>query len=271
MGRVFTYWPAFAVLAVITTFATTFLVFRHVDLTFAQFAALLCAPLLQAVVVTWRITRPADSVASLGRFVVRQPLAQPVLLIDGVMLGAGVIIWDSHRFGAGSAVSVQATWTLAKAGAALLFCGAAVLRRHGSQRLALARLVVAPLLLLLALEPSTSWLAAAFARAHEAIGPNAEVFQRLAFYGSAFAVLVGLTLRSARAIRSRSREAGQLIELITAAAAALATTVALAIFNLPTVTQPFLGMATISASCASTAMLLAAIVLATARSGEDER
>jgi hypothetical protein len=264
MGLVLKYWLVLAPLAAVTTFGTGLLLFRLVDLSFVQFATLLCAPLLQAVVLAWRAAPPTDALAALAAAVGRHPLAQPVLVLDGVMLGAGVVGWDWHLAGFGAAVSIQTAWTLIKSAAAVAFCISAVMQSIGRQRGALALQVGAPLLLMFALEPSTSWLAAAFARVHATLGPQKEVLQRLAFYGPLFSILVVLSHRSARGVQARSRDAGPLLQVTIAAAVVVAVTVVLATFNLPTLTQPWLGVAALAASVAATSVLLAAILLATA-------
>ena len=261
IGRVFKYWCALAPLAAVTTFATALLFFRLVDLSFGQFATLLCVPLFQAVFLAWRAAPPTDALAALGRAAIRHPLAQPVLVLDGLMLGAGIVGWDWHAVGFGAAVSVQVTWTLVKAAAVVGFGAGAVLRSHDRRTTALQ--LVAPVLLMFAVEPSTSWLAAGFARAHAAFVPQAEVLQRLAFYTPLFALLAGLTLRSARSVERGVREAGHALQVAIAAAVAVAVTVVLASYNLPTVTQPWLGVATLAASTAATGVFLATVFLAT--------
>ena len=193
MGRVLKYWLVLAPLAAVTTYGIALLLFRLVDLSFAQFATLLCAPLLQAVVLAWRVAPPTDALAALAVAVGRHPSAQPVLILDGVVLGAGVVGWDSHLVGFGAAVSIQTNWTLIKAAAAVAFCAGAALRTKGRPGGAVALQMGGPLLLVFALEPSTSWLAAAFARVHAALGPQAEVVQRLAVYGLVFSILIGLS------------------------------------------------------------------------------
>jgi hypothetical protein len=262
IARIFKYWFALAALAWVTTYATAILFFRLVDVSFAQFATLLCVPLVQAVLLAWRATPPTDALAALGRRAVRHPLAQPVLMLDGLLLGAGIIGWDWHLVGFGADVSVQANWTMVKAAAVVGFGAGAVLRSRARTTTALQ--LVAPVLLMFAVEPSTSWLAAGFARAHAAFVPQGEVVQRLVFYAPLFAVLVGLTMRSARGIEGRVREAGYALQIAIAAAVVVALTVVLASFNLPTVTQPWLGVATLSASVTATSVLLAAIFLADA-------
>jgi hypothetical protein len=252
MGRVIKYWMLLGTLAFVT-YGLISLALRHFDLSFVQFASLLCAPLLQAAVLAWQLQQPGDAATSLARAALRHPLAQPVLILDGLVLGAGIVGWDTHIIGFGAAVNIHSTWTLVKAVGATAFLGRAVLREAGL------------VLFLFALDPSTSWLAAAFARVHTAFGPSPEVAQRLVFYGGLFSILIALVLRSARSLGRRSREAGGWLQAAVAAAIVLAVTVVLACFNLPDVTQPWLGIAALAASAATTCVLLAAIFQKTAQ------
>lgn len=266
MGRVLKYWLALGPLAAAVAYGASFLLFRDIDLSFAQFATLLTVPLLQAVVLAWRAERPSDAIATLGRTVARHPLAQPVLALDVLVLGAGVVGWDSHVIGFGAAVNIHATWTLVKAAAAVVFSIGAVGRSKRRERGALALRISAPLLLVFALEPTTSWLAAGFAQVHTWVGARGEVVQRLVFYGPLFSLVMALTLASARGIRARSREASQLLEVATAAAVGFAVAVILATFNTPILTEPWRGFAALSASCAASSVLLAAVFLASSPS-----
>jgi hypothetical protein len=261
MGRVLGYWMALGTIAAATTYGATFLVFGQIDLSFLTFAAVLCAPLLQAMVLVWR-SEPRDAVAVVVRSVLAHPLAAPVLVLDGFVLGAGIVWWDTHVVGLGAPVNIHSTWTLVKGVAALGFFAAAVLRAGGRQRAASVRLVIGPMLLMFALDPSTSWLAAAFAHVHGLVGPGGEVFQRLALYGALFSLVIAGVLRTARRVSVWSSEAGALLHAAVAAAVLLAMVVILAIFNLPVLTQPWLGVAELSASAANTCVLLAAILLA---------
>jgi hypothetical protein len=263
MGRVIKYWIVLGAVAAFTVYGGGYLAFRVIDLTFLQFATVLCAPLLQAAVLVWRSEQPADDAAALARSVFRHPLAQPVLLIDGLLLGAGIVLWESPVIGLGAAVNVHSTWTLVKAAAATAFFGRAFLRATGRDRPAVLLRVLAPVLLVFALDPSTSWLAAGFPHVHAVAGPNAEVLLRLAFYGPLFGLLTTLTVRSAGGLARRSHEAAGLLQAAVAAALVLGVTVVLASFNLPIVVQPWLGIASLSASAATTCVLLAAIFLAT--------
>lgn len=264
MGRIIKYWLVLGALATLTTLGLGALAFRQIDLTFVQFAVLVCAPLLQAIVLVWQSEQAGSAVTTIARAVLHHPLAQPVLLLDGLVLGAGIVGWDTHVIGLGADDSIQTRWTLIKSATAIAFCARAAWRAPKGQRLAVARQLIAPLMLILAIEPSTSWLVAGFARVHAVIGTRAEVLQRLAFYGPLFAMLIGLALRSAHNLDGRSRESAGLIHAAVAGAIAVGVTVVLACFNLPVVTQPWLGVATFAASAASTCMLLAAIFVATA-------
>ena len=263
MSRVIKYWVALGTLAAITTYGGDALLFNQFDLSFVHFASVFCATLLQAAVLAWRMERPGDALASLARSIVRHPLAPPVLLLDVLLLGGGVVWWETRPVGLGAAIDIQRIWTLAKTAAAVVFFAAAVRRAGRGRRSALTRLIAAPVLLVFALEPSTSWLAAAFRQVVAVLGPRGEVFQRLAFYGVLYSLLIGLTLRSARRLEVLSREAGALLQAVVAAAVALAAIVVLASFNLPVVTQPWLGAAELAASAGATSALLAALFLAT--------
>lgn len=262
MGRVIKYWIALGAVAAVTSYGTAFLVFGGIDLSFLQFATVLCASLLQAAVFVWRSEQPRDAVAAVARSVLRHPLAQPVLVLDALVLGAGVVWWDAHVIGVGADVSIHGTWTLVKGAGAAAFFARAV-QRDGRRRATTVWHVIAPFLLIFALEPSTSWLAAAFVHVHALLGPGAEVLQRLAFYGPVFALLIVWVLQSSRAVATRSRAAGALLQAGVAAAMVLAVAVVLATFNLPVLTQPWLGVVELSASIAATCVLLAAIFLAT--------
>lgn len=263
MGRVIKYWIALAAVAAVVSYGAAWLIFEEIDLSFLEFATLFCAPLLQAAVLVWRSEPSSDAVAGLARSVLRHPLAQPVLVLDVLVIGAGIVWWDAHVIGLGAPTSIHGTWTLVKAGVAVAFFARA-LQRAGTRRTTTAWQVSAPLLLVFALEPSTSWLAAAFAHLHAALGLPAEVLQRLAFYGVVFSILIAWVLRSARGVATQSRAAGALLQASVAAAVVLAVAVVLATFNLPVLTQPWLGVVELSASIAATCVLLAAIFLATA-------
>ena len=262
MGRLIKYWIALGAVAAVTSYGTVFLVFGGIDLSFLEFATVLCASLLQAAVFVWRSEQPSDALALAARSVLRHPLAQPVLVLDGLVLGAGIVWWDAHVIGLGAEVSIHGTWTLVKATVAVAFFARA-LQRSGGHRATTAWHVSAPLLLVFALEPSTSWLAATFTHLNDVLGPRAEVLQRLALYGAVFSILIIWVLRSSRAVATRSRAAGALLQASVAAAIVLAVAVVLATFNLPVLTQPWLGAAQLSASTAATCVLLAAIFLAT--------
>ncbi|MBP6715341.1 MAG: hypothetical protein KA205_00630 [Acidobacteria bacterium] len=270
MGRALRYWLVLAPVATVVTYATALALFRTVDLSFVQFATLLCAPMAQAIVLAWRDQRPADALAALGWTIVRHPLTQAVIVLDGLVIGAGLVGWEWHLVGFGATVNIQATWMLIKATAAAVFFGAAVIHTAGPSRMSRAIHVVVPLLLVFALAPSTSWLARLFVPLHAWLGLQAEVVQRLAFYVPMFSMLIVCALRSARHVQRWSAEAGRLLQITVAASIGVAMAVVLATFNLPMLTQPWLGIATFGASVAATATLLASILLTAAKSPSTE-
>jgi hypothetical protein len=265
MGRVIKYWIGLGTIAAVTTYGGMFLIFQHIDLTFLQFAALLCAPLFQAVVVTWRQNRPAEATTALARSVAGHPLASPVLVLDAVLLGAGIIWWDARLIGLGAAVGVQSTWTVAKAVVATAFLSRVMLRASGRDRLTMLMAVVPPLALVFALDPSTSWLAAGFPWARDFLPSGSEVVQRLVYYGVLILTLLVLTLRGARVLGATFPDAAALLQVTVAGALVVAVMVILATFNLPVVVQPWLGVAMFGASVAASSVLLAAIVAAVPR------
>ena len=261
VGRVIMGWTVLGVTAALATYGGGYLIFHRLDLSFLQFAVLLVAPLVQACALGWRARQPAEAWVALVRTLLRLPLAQPVLGLDVVMLIAGIVWWDSRTLGLGNDVRVQSAWVVIKTVAALLFTGRALSRAVPTERTIVWRALV-PLLLIAALNPSTSWLAAAFRELHIALGLPAEILQRLVFYATLFTVLVALTLRAARSIRALSPVAFALWQVSVAGAIGVAVPATLASFNLPEVTQPWLGLATLSASVAATSVLLGAIALA---------
>jgi hypothetical protein len=275
MGRVIKYWIALGGLAGLVTYGTALLVFRRIDLSFVTFAAVLCAPLLQSLVLVWRAEAGARVAATVAWSLLRHPLAQPVLVLDGLAFAAGLVAWETHLVGFGAPVNVHATWTLVKTAAAAAFLAGGIARASGGgARLAMLWHVAPAVLLTLALEPSASWMAASFARVLAMVGPQLEVVQRLIFYGTLYWLLIALVLRSARRLDAVSHEAAAMFHALVAAALVTGLAVTLACFNLPVVTQPWLGVASMAASAAATSLLLAAICLATAprlRSGQAGR
>ena len=271
MGRFFAWWLGLAPLAAVTSYVTAFVIFRYVDLSFAQFATLVTVPLGQAAVLTWRTERPAEALAALGWAAVRHPLAQPLLVLDTLVIGAGLFGWDAHLVGFGAQFNIHVSWTLVKVAVAAVFFAHAVVQTHRTNRTALTTVVAAPVLLILALEPSSSWMAATFSVWRDAVGVRGEVLQRVMFYGVLFFTMATLTLRSAHRIERQSPEAGRLFQIAIACAVVVALVAVLATFNLPALTQPWLGLAELFASCGASSVLLAALFLATAAKAPAQR
>ncbi len=261
MSHVIRNWMGLALIAMGVVYGGRWAVSEHVDLTFMQFATVVCATLLQAVVLTWRERRPSGQMRAVAVAVWRQPLVRPVLLLDVAVLGAGLVWWDTHVAGFGAMVSVQYQWTVIKATLATVLLLLAVARGELRGRPTAVAALVGPLLLVFALEPSTSWLAAGFDWLRASMAEEGEVLQRLVVYGATFAVFVFWTLRAARVMEPLRAEVGYLLHGIVAAAIGVAVTVVLATFNLPDVTQPWLGFATLGASLAASFLLMTAIVL----------
>jgi hypothetical protein len=264
-------WIGLAVIAVVVVYGGRWVVSEHIDLTFIQFATVVCATLLQAAALAWYQRQPGGAVRRVAQSVWRQPLAQPVIVLEAIVLGAGLVWWDTYVAGFGAPVSVQYQWTWIKAVLAIALFLMWTARLEGRFRTAAVAAFTGPVLLVFALEPSTSWLAATFARMRGVLGEQGEVLQRIVVYGVVFLLLLTWTLRAARVLEARRSEIGYLLHLTVAASLGAAVAVVLATFNLPQVTQPFLGFATLFASVAASSVLLSAVVLnGTHQGGADE-
>lgn len=254
-------WIGLALIAVAVVYGGRWAVSEHIDLTFMQFATVVCATLLQATALTWYQRQPAATVRRLAQSLWRQPLAQPVIVLDAIVIGAGLVWWDSYVAGFGAPVSVQFQWTWIKTALASVLFVLWAARLHGRSRVMALAAITGPLLFVGALEPSTSWLAAGFVQLRTVLGEQGEVFQRIVVYGSAFLLLLAWTLRAGRVLGAWHPSARLLLHGAGAAAVGVAVTVVLATFNLPQLTQPFLGFATCFASLVASHVLLSAVIV----------
>jgi hypothetical protein len=247
MGRFFATWTGLGLIATIMTFAVAIVVFKHIDVTFTQFAILLVAPAAQALVLTW----PAGTLARLAAAVTmarRHSLAQPVLLLDLLLLLAGMIWWSSSALGFGADVTAQTTWIGVKALAGAAVC--VVFMRGVSY---VGRITIVAVLLLTAAHAFSSGLERTFALIDLRTVAMAEVFLRLFFYGGLYVTAVMMLLRSARAL---SDDARMWMSVAIACSVAGALVVLLSMFNTPVVMQPWRGLALMCASGGVTAMVL---------------
>jgi hypothetical protein len=116
------------------------------------------------------------------------------------------------------------------------------------------------LLAVVAAQAITPWIQPTFTSIVATLPPLPEVLLRLAFYGPLFGGGVAVTLATGRQLGRISPEAGLLCALAVAVAIPGALAVVLATFNLAYVSQPWRGLALLSASAASTCLLLAAVL-----------
>lgn len=129
MRRLFAFWGVLAIAMPLATIGSSFLLFRHVDLTFEAFGALVVIPPFQALVLTWATAPPyRDPPRRVWTYLTTPMLALPVLCIDGALLPFGWLLWDWPLVGLTGASSLQAPWFAIKAlmaGAWLLWSGSA--------------------------------------------------------------------------------------------------------------------------------------------------
>ena len=259
MRRFFGLWIGLGLIATLVTYAVGLAVFRFVDLTFTQFAILLVAPAAQAAVLLW----PVDIVARIRAAVtaaLRQALAPPVLLLDGVLLVAGVVWWSSSALGYGASVSAQTTWIGAKALAAAGLC-LVTLRDVPWSR----RLPVVCVLLLVAVQSFGAGLEWAFQVIDGRAQSVPEVVMRLLFFGAVYAGSVAAVLHVGRGARAH---AGVWVTVAVALTIPALMLVVLSYFNHPGVLAPWRGLALVCASASVTALLLGVVTMT---AGEDVR
>ena len=251
MSRFFSTWIGLGIVATLVTYAVTLAVFRHIDLTFTQFAILLVAPAAQAAVLVW----PAGLVARLRdeiRSAWRDRFASPVLVLDVVMLCAGILWWSSSALGFGAPVTIQPTWIAVKAIAAACLCVAA------AQGLSMVRrLLLCVVLLLVAGQAQWDLLERLFAVIDRRAQAVPEVFLRLAWYGGLYIAGVIAVTRVMHASHNAAR-----VWMSTAIALSVPglLLVVLSMFNHPGVLAPWRGLALICASAAVTALMLGVLM-----------
>jgi hypothetical protein len=251
MSRFFAAWIGLGIVAMLVTFVVTLAVFRHVDLTFTQFAILLVAPAAQAAVLVW----PAGLVTTLGaesRSAWRHRLAAPLLVLDLVMLSAGMTWWSSSALGFGASVTIQPTWIAVKAFAAACLCVT------GAQGLSIVRRSVLCLVLLL-VAGQAQWdvLERLFAAIDQRAQWLPEVLLRFAWYGGLYIAGVIAVLR---VIHARHDAARVWVSTAVALSVPGVLLVVLSMFNHPGVLPPWRGLALVCASAAVTALTLGVLM-----------
>lgn len=250
MNRFFITWVGLGAIATVVTYAVTLAVFRHVDLSFTQFAILLVAPAAQAAMLTWPSGAGSRVTAALGR-ARRDPFARSLLVLDVILLVAGVAWWSSSVAGFGAPVTVQTTWIAGKALAAAVWCLVAVPRRFLS-----ARAGVIVVLLLIATQALGGGLEQIFAEIDHRTAVVPEVFLRAGFYGVLYATGVAWLLRAGRLMRG---DAQVWITVAVALSVPGVLLVLLSMFIHPAVLPPWRGLALVWASAGVSALVLAVL------------
>lgn len=246
MSRFFSAWVGLGLIATVVSYAVSVAVFRHVDLTFTQFAILLVAPAAQAIVLTWPVGIVArlSAAATTAR---RHPMAQRVLVLDLLLLLTGVVWWSSSALGFGADVTAQTTWIGVKAAVAAAAC---VIVMTGISPAGRATIVV--ILLMTAAQAMAGGLEQIYAVIDVRAAAVPEVFLRLLFYGGVYVVAVVMLLRTARTLSDSAR---MWMSVAVACSVAGAVVVLLSMFNAPAVMPPWRGLGLMCASGGVTAML----------------
>jgi hypothetical protein len=258
MTRFFAVWLLLGVAAALVTLGLGLAVFRVVDLTFAQFAILFVAPGVQAAVLTWPggvIPRALTAVAQARR----HSLGGPVLLLEGLLLVAGLALWSTSVLGFGTIGTVQPTWIAVKAAAvgALALWGLPSAPASGRAMLAVTAGVIAVQAFDSRVELAVQWMVAT-------VTDVPEVWVRLGSYGG----LYGLGLAGLRHVGRTCSDAGRFWTTVAVALSVpAAVLVVLAMFNHPGVIPPWRGPAVACASAGVTALLLAVLTEASAPKG----
>lgn len=253
MSRFFFLWAGLGIIATVVTYLGTLALFRHIDLTFTQFTILLVAPAAQAAVLTWPagvLGRAAAAVAAARR----HPLTAPVLLIDLLMLAAGVAWWSSSTLGFGAPFTAQATWIGVKAVAA-----AAVSLAAAGDGTRAGRAAVAAVLVLVGVQALGGGLERMYALIDHRAAVVPEVFLRLICYGALYGGGVITMLRTAR---TRDEEARFWVTVAVVCSVPGVLLVVLSMFNSPAVMPPWRGLALVCASAGVTALVLSVLTRA---------
>lgn len=244
-------WIGLAVIAAVVTFGVSVAAYRFIDVTFTQFVILLVAPAAQAAVLTW----PAGLAARLAnafRHAWQHPLGAPVIMLDGLLLLAGLAAWSSSAFGFGASITIQPTWIAAKAVAAACLCIAGT---RGATLV--ARIGLSGVALLIAAHAQFGVLERVFLEIDARAQMIPEVFLRLGWYGGIYVVAVAALIRLGRRLPD---DAGTWISAAVAMSVPGLMLVACAMFNNPGVLPPWRGLALLTASASMTSLLLGVVV-----------
>lgn len=247
-------------------------IFRHADFSYRNFAVLVTAPVLQALVLaaaTSAVSRSALFAhirAALG-----DPLAQPVLLLDVLLLGSGWL-WRAHPLlGLSTGASLHAAWIGTKALVAGAFLLYAVVRQSRTTDLIPERtrfgsfdcawLTAGAIALGLAgAQAFVPWIEQGVAAVFpQEIRAWPTLFRWLAAYGTLFVAVNALLLRTGTAL-GRGTASDFWMQTGVAFNFCVGLIAAHGFFGLPYLVEPWHSLAWTAGSLAATSVLLGAIL-----------
>jgi hypothetical protein len=258
-------WIVLSFVLVITTSATSFFVFRHVDLRYELFVSFVVTPAVQALAVVWA-TRPPDMSAlpATLREAWHHPLVTPVLLLDTILLLAGWILRRHPMLGLSGAVSLQPAWLGIKAIAASLFFLTVVLQRPQAVRWRVGERITLMAFVAVLLAAGGDGFSPWIGRASDALlatwwqGPT--VVRWVGAYAPLFTVGVAVTVAAGVVLGRRRRSLQVLCDGGVALNLAAAALVAFDVFLAPYVGEPSRSIALTFGSTAATLFLIAGIL-----------
>jgi hypothetical protein len=268
--RFLTLWSVLAATLVPVTIASSFIFYRHIDLTNEAFAQLIIVPACQALVMAAATTSVGPFVQA-ARSTLAHPLANIVLITDVAMVGLGWAFLDQRLLGFAGLQSVQPTWTGTKAMAAGAFLWSAVLSDRGapsswSETLTLAGFGC--LVTALGANALYPWLGDLPAWLFSGVRPLPRVLQWMAVYGGLFVVALGMAMRTAAVVGTRSVAPTLHFELAAGVAFVAAIIVTLNVFRHPYLVEPWRSIAqTLSSMCATFVLTGAILASGSGRHG----
>ncbi len=240
----------------------SFLLFRHVDLRFEAFAAVVAVPAFQALVVAALSRRPGSTpLAALAARALSDRAVAPLLAADALLLALFVLRASDPAWGLADG-PVPAAWGAAKglAAAGLLLLLAALRPGKAAGRLCLA--VTGIGLAAYALDTFRPWLF----RLPERVLPGRSLLYRwLASYGALWVVAVAGLLLAAALLWRRREEAGFLADLAAGATLLSGLLVVLNVFLHPFLVEPWQSLVKALGSLTMTLLLASALLALRAR------
>jgi hypothetical protein len=270
MKRFLTLWLVIAPATAVAAAATSFLVFRHVDLTHDGFVHVVAVPIVQAMAILLALRPPAFArLRAMARGAVGHPFVGPVLALDAVVVGAGWILRETPIVGFAGQGSIQSIWAGTKAIAAAGFLAIAALNPPPTQRDApggrIWLWIFVAFVTGFGFNAFLPWMAAlpglVFVGAAAGLP---RVFKWLILYGSLAVVAIWAAVRSAECLSGRTRTAAALLTATTTLAVGCLTLAVSNLFLRPFLVQPVSAIVDTGASLAMTCALSAGLMAALA-------